>query len=249
MLNELKKFGLSEKEAKVYLAALELGQASVQDIAKKSGVNRATTYLMIESLEKRGLMYKLVKNKKKLFAADTPERFLYLLQSQKNDMEMQKKAFEELLPELKSIYNLAPEKPRIRFFEGKEGLKEIQEDFLSSQTKEIEVVYSVDALNQVFSEREQKEYMERRVKKEVRVRALYTRSSGPFKEAPKMTEEKFLPEDKFPFSSDITIYGDKVAIASLRGKLVGVIMESKEIASTLRSLFELGWEGAQKYQN
>ena len=78
MLNELKKFGLSEKEARVYLAALELGQASVQDIAKKSAVNRATTYLMIESLEKRGLMYKLIKNKKKLFAADTPERFLYL---------------------------------------------------------------------------------------------------------------------------------------------------------------------------
>ena len=63
-----------------------------------------------------------------------------------------------------------------------------------------------------------------------------------------MTEERFLPEDKFPFSSDITIYGDKVAIASLRGKLVGVIMESKEIASTLRSMFELGWEGSARYQ-
>ena len=44
---------LSEKEAAVYLAALQLGWVPVQDIAKLSKVNRATTYVMIESLKKR----------------------------------------------------------------------------------------------------------------------------------------------------------------------------------------------------
>ena len=37
---ELQEIGLNEKEAKVYLATLELGQSVVQDIAKKAGVNR-----------------------------------------------------------------------------------------------------------------------------------------------------------------------------------------------------------------
>ncbi|OHE33815.1 MAG: hypothetical protein A3J94_16070 [Syntrophus sp. RIFOXYC2_FULL_54_9] len=59
-MDELKKqlehLGLSDKESKVYLAALELGPTPVQDISHKAHVNRATTYVMIESLSARGLM-------------------------------------------------------------------------------------------------------------------------------------------------------------------------------------------------
>lgn len=40
--NKLKELGLADKEARVYLASLELGSDTVQNIAKKSGVNRAT---------------------------------------------------------------------------------------------------------------------------------------------------------------------------------------------------------------
>ena len=54
--NGLKELGFSEKESEVYLAMLELGPAAVQDIAKKAGVNRSTTYVMIESLKRRGLI-------------------------------------------------------------------------------------------------------------------------------------------------------------------------------------------------
>ena len=63
-----------------------------------------------------------------------------------------------------------------------------------------------------------------------------------------LREAKFVPKEKFPFSSDIAIYDNKVAISSLKGKLIGVIIESDSITKTLKSLFYLAWEAADKYQ-
>ena len=56
-----------------------------------------------------------------------------------------------------------------------------------------------------------------------------------------------MPFDQYPFSSDIAICDNKVLIASLRGELVGVIIKNKQIAESLRLLFGLAWDGAEKY--
>ena len=47
LVTHLKNIGLGDKAAKVYLAMLELGPASVLEIAAKASVNRPTTYLQI----------------------------------------------------------------------------------------------------------------------------------------------------------------------------------------------------------
>jgi len=54
LIQELQKLGLSDKESKVYLASLELGPAPIAAIAKQASVNRPTTYVIIESLIKKG---------------------------------------------------------------------------------------------------------------------------------------------------------------------------------------------------
>ena len=56
MFDELKKIGLSENETGAYLALLELGSATAQDISKKSGIKRATTYVQLEALMQLGLV-------------------------------------------------------------------------------------------------------------------------------------------------------------------------------------------------
>ncbi|MEY4744239.1 MAG: hypothetical protein RL272_184, partial [Candidatus Parcubacteria bacterium] len=67
LAKELQKIGLSENEAKVYLAGLELGPSTAQMMAAKATVSRPTTYIMIESLIKRGLMSSFQKGKKRYF--------------------------------------------------------------------------------------------------------------------------------------------------------------------------------------
>ena len=46
----LTSIGFNEKTASIYLAALSLGTASIQDIAKKADIKRPTTYNYIQEL-------------------------------------------------------------------------------------------------------------------------------------------------------------------------------------------------------
>ncbi|MEK9131020.1 MAG: helix-turn-helix domain-containing protein, partial [Patescibacteria group bacterium] len=122
---ELMHLGLSEKEAAVYLAALQLGPVPVQDIAKLSKVNRATTYVMIESLKKRGLIGSTQKDKKHIFIAEAPDRLMSLIRLQKKELEEQETEMTKLLPKLNAVFNRSGEKPDVRYFEGLEGLESL----------------------------------------------------------------------------------------------------------------------------
>ncbi len=243
---ELQKLGLSEKEAKVYLASLELGPSVVQVLARKAGVNRATTYVMIESLIKRGLMSSFEKGKKRFFTAESPFQLLSLLKKQEAEIKEKQKGIEEILPELKALFASAEEKPRVRFFEGKEGIKAIREDFLRTKDRKIETIYSADFIREVFTDEERRDFVEKRMKKGIKVRSIYTFKKGTLTD--KTATRSKIPIEKFPLFCDIIMYDNNVAITSLKGKLFGIIIESKEFADTMRSIFELAWEAAEKYQ-
>lgn len=245
---DLEKFGLGEKRAKVYLASLELGPATAAQIAQKSGVKRATTYVEIESLTQMGLMSTYEHNKKTLFSAESPEALKRILKNQEESVKSAITSLEEILPALLSIHTYAEEKPKVRFFEGKEGLETIKDEILKTKDKSLEAIFSVNDLNIVFTPDELNEYFHRRLKKKIRVRAIYTRSVGSFEKIVRGDDLRWIPQDKFPIMVDITIFSSKVAISSLRGRLVGVIIENKEITNTLRSFFNLAWEAAEKYQ-
>lgn len=245
MEKELQQLGLSDKESKTYLASLELGSSPVQKIARKSGLKRPTTYFAIESLIKKGLMTSFEKGKKRYFVAESPERLVSLIALQQKKARALEEDLRKVLPGLNDIFNLTGERPKVRFFEGKEGLRAIQDDFLKTEDKNIENIYPRDDFIKVFSEAERKEYVAKLRKKKIKVRTIYTSQNKPDKLVPNpYAERKFAAYEKFPFSADITIYGDKVAIGTFKGKLVGVIIESKEISETLRLVFDLAWKSA-----
>lgn len=246
---DLEQFGLSEKKAKVYLASLEMGPATAAQIAQKAKINRATTYVEIESLMKIGMMSTFEQNKTTLFSAESPASLKRLVAQKEEQLKVQLSSLDKLLPGLVQMYDYAGEKPKVRFFEGKEGLLTMQEDFLKTKDKKIEAIYNVDDYNKIFSIEEQRKYYQTRTNKKIYARVLYNRKAGLFEKiSDKLTDARFIPNNLFPFSSDLSIYGNRIAIASLQGKLIGVIMESKEMASTLQSLFNLCWEAAEKYQ-
>lgn len=249
MLKQLQEIGLSEKEARVYLALLELGQAGVPEISQKSGVNRTTTYVILESLIKDGLASQIEKEKKTYFIAEDPEQLLRLIGKQESDLKEKKNEFLKFLPQLAAIFETAGERPKVRFYEGKEGLRVIQEDILKTKDKRIEAFFSQDDFEKVFTKEERGGYFNQRIKRGIKARAIYTRSAGPFETVAPGDELRIIPKDKFPVSVDIAIYGDKISISSLRGKYTGVIIENKEMVQTFRSVFELAWEAAERYQN
>ena len=87
---DLQAVGLQEKEAKVYLAALELGKGTAQQIAIKAELKRPTTYVIMEELMRQGLVSSFYEGKKQYFVAENPERLVDILQNQKQDSRTRK---------------------------------------------------------------------------------------------------------------------------------------------------------------
>ncbi len=65
LINQLQKIGFSDKEAAVYLASLELGPATILELAKKAKVKRPTVHVLVEGFIKRGLASSFEKGKKR----------------------------------------------------------------------------------------------------------------------------------------------------------------------------------------
>ncbi|MDO8523148.1 MAG: helix-turn-helix domain-containing protein [bacterium] len=259
MLDELKKIGLSEHEAKVYLALLELGSATAQEIANKSGIKRTTIYMQIEALMKMGLVTSFEKETSKggapktYFRAEDPEHLHRLVEKEKSTMKEKEAALKETIPDLEKLFLSSGERPRVRFFEGIEGLRAIQDEVFKIKApagETIKTVASPEDVIKTFPEHPT-EYAARRIKKGIMVQLIYTSSKGAFlKDFDKkdLRESRYISPDKFPFSCDIGIYGDSVAISSLRDKPFGIIIENKGIANSMKTMFSLAWEAAEKYQ-
>ena len=243
MLSYLKNLGLSDKEAKVYLAMLELGPSPVLEISAKADVNRPTAYVQIEALKEKGLVSSQLKGKKQLYIAESPEQLGFLLEREKENLEQKKSEFMHILPDLKTMFNLSGEKPQVRYFEGREGLLRMQEGVLKSKEKLVRVIASLDDALEAFPEKDQT-YTVRRVKKGIRSKFLYTSRNGPIlkaSEASLLRETRFVDPKKLPFSLDVTLFDDVVEVAALKGKMFGAVIEHKEIANSFKNLFDFVW--------
>lgn len=251
MISILEKLGLSEKEAKVYLAALELTQDTVQNIAKKAGVNRPTTYFILKKLMQLGLISTLEKGKKTLFIAENPKELENLLDERVRDIERGRKELKENMNQLLAIYNAKQDKPIVKYFEGADGLEAMDRygHNLMKKGSEMLSLGAVDKLEQYFPQR-RKNAVNERVHLGITSRVIYTRKDGKIPDAANKSElrkARWIPEDQFPLDATISIYpqwGVKIYYLHPTNPY-GIAIESKEIALNMKTFFELAWLGAK----
>src|SRR3989344_1274616 len=82
----IEELGYSPNEAKVYLAALALGEAHVSDIAAKAKMPRSSVQVIIEKLHKAGLMNFYVRKRYTSWEAEDPERLLAQLRERERSV-------------------------------------------------------------------------------------------------------------------------------------------------------------------
>ena len=245
MPKQLQDIGLSEKEARVYLSALELGATTADKLAKHAKVNRSTTYVQLESLMKNGLISTYEENKKTFFAPESPEFLKRLLTKQREDVGAKERNLAAILPDLLQQYAGAGEKPVVRFFPGKEGIATVREEVLTVKEKELFVVFASDTMTKVFTGTELDDYTVRRKALGIFSRGLYTQKDFfDTADLDELTDRRYLPN--LYLSIDIRIFGDKTALFSLEGNAFAMVIESKQIASSMKNIFNLLWGIGQK---
>ncbi|NTV44334.1 MAG: hypothetical protein HGA67_01385 [Candidatus Yonathbacteria bacterium] len=241
MISQLKKLGFSENEARVYLAALELGETSVQRIAKKARLKRTTIYSIIDILKERGLI-KTTKNRKKvLYIAEDPRKL-------KESVSETVRIAEDLLPSLLAITNVIDQKPRVLYFEGIEGMKEIYKETLSYHDSQIYGWLSSGAFD-VAEPWFDDFYRQKRIEKKIYTKVIIpdTEKTRAYHEhdAQDFHRTKIDMSGGLSIASDILLFGNRhVAILSWE-EMSGIIIESTKIYSTLSSIFSVHWNSLQ----
>lgn len=240
----LRSLGLTDSETTIYLLSLELGPVPVQDIARKAGVSRMTTYTAIESLTARGLMSSVQKGKKTLYIAENPERLISFVQGKIGEVETTMREITSSLDELK--LKQRGEKPAVKLLEGIEGLKTYLEDVIATKPDNTCELFNSDSVFKVFSPQTLQPLKTTLSKLNVHGRALHTGTMvmPPRKEVNALA----ITRPHKDFSGDIFVYGNKVALSTLHGKIITVIIESQEIADTVQALFDLAWDNEQRNQ-
>lgn len=239
----LQKLGFSENEIKVYLAALECGVASAQNIAQIAGVKRTTAYSVLSYLINRGIIGKTKIKGKTRFVPEPPQRLLLFVREMEEGIKTS-------LPELEAIYNKDEVKPKITFYEGIEGIKNVFEDTLREKPKEILMWLTDDYFKDLpgYSS----DYIKERVRLNMHARRIAPAGSiwirkNKQRDKEELSETIAVPPEMMMTGIEVNVYNNKFAFMNFREK-TGIIIESKAIADAMRQAYELSWIGAKSVE-
>ena len=235
----LKELGLGQKEAAVYLAAMELGQASVMRIAEKAGIKRPTAYVILRELQQKGFVEAIPKGSTMLYQAVDPEKIIH-------HFDETVASLRDALPELKSLFNAAavPGKPRVRFYEGKKSIMALYENEIFNG-REILALVDIRTLRSMMS-REELEGLTHSMKatggmiREFMEDSPEAREYLEEKNRLALGKTKFLPSD-MRFNVDILVYKNTVAMISPKN-MIAVLIEDVAIAASQRQFLEFLWQ-------
>lgn len=244
MIDKLLKFGLAEKEAKVYLACLELGDSVASEIAIKSNLPRTLVYDLLERLIDLGLISYSIKTNKKFFRAADPEEFLRIVHEKEE-------AINEALPELKQLQKMkGVKRPKVEVYEGKEGMKTVMNDILRFGTTEF-LAYGSSRSSFEVIPAFMEEWHQERIKRKVVMRVLYNNTKEAREKVAKRSES--LKYTNYRFMSiqlesptATVIYGNKVVLQSWTKEPFAVMIENEEMAENQKRYFEEMWKIAKK---
>lgn len=258
LVSHIEELGLSNKEARVYVACLSIGPSAVQRIADQSGIKRVTTYVILESLIGLGLVSQIIKGKKTYFIAEEPSNLERLLEKREQELVEQKSNFIEVLPELNKLKTVPKEMPEVKFYEGADGVRSLFAGFFSNYKGSSHDIYAfsnVDQVHAFFPELSLNQGNPNRVKFNIRSHIIYTSARGPIYEKTDEAsnrDSRFVPTDKYPVTGDISILGDYVIMVSLTGdRPIGITVRNTEMAQAMKAIFDMSWALAgqpdQKY--
>lgn len=235
LIQSLENLGLNRKEAKGYLALLPLRQATAYMVAIRSGLKKPTAYVVLENLVNKGFALKIPSQEKTFYVAKSPKECFSIAKERMQSVQ-------EALPELMAMQNSITDKPKVYFFEGKEGIDLIDEETLKNNGEVIS--FTTPRFISTENEKAGKAYIKKRIRMGVKARVIGEVSdevlSLKARDKEELRQTRLLPSELFSSEVEMGICGEKV-FASNYKKGFGLIVEDKDISSSLRKIFELIW--------
>lgn len=247
----LEKLGLNEKEIKIYLTSLSLGQAPASVLWQKHNIVRSTANYTCQSLVDKWLMSVIQKGNTFLFSPENPQKLLSMVNKEYDIVEKKFHDTRMIMDDLQSLMNPARKLPKVKYFTGVEGLKEMFEDVLSYNDN---IRWFIDLswdINAEIMEYIKFEYISKRHEKWLKAFSIFNdvdiTEAWKKNSENKKREYKVLENKNYPLENCIQIYAGKVAFYSLKNDdLTGVIIDNKYIYDTQSTLFNFIWDNIKE---
>ena len=241
IVKTLTDIGLDEKEAKVYISALEMGASPASVIAKKAGLNRVTTYGILQDLSREGLVQITEKKEVSHFLAVDPEVLVFNFKQKTENLEA-------LLPDLKSLISGHEYAVSRRFFEGIEAVKEAYQETLLAKSEILNYANSKNIREHWPTY--DKDYVQERAERQIFLRGIYPKDRQGKKVQKEDTlyfrQTRLLSKRHFLLENEIKIYDDKFFIASFAPAPFAILIQSETISDSQKQIFEIAWSFASK---
>lgn len=241
----LQTIGMNTKEARAYLKLLTLGSAGASTLARQLNINRTSCYSLLGNMVKRGFVSFYEKKSIKYYSATDPRILL------EHNLSNAKMLF-DYLPELMAIQNEYGQKPKITFYDGVEGIKQVCESLLEVPGSIRDSFMGIEekTIHPEIKKYFEEDFLPRRIKKGIKYRGITTGYLPHTKKYPQNDkghnrELKHIDPKKFPIKIHIDIYPhNKVALYSYhKDEMMGVIIESASFFTTMKTVFSLAWQG------
>lgn len=234
----LDEFGLTKNKGAVYIAALQIGSGSTQDISFKVQMPRTTVHEILQHLVSLGLVSYVTSGRRRIYTAEPPKKIESLI------LEKQLK-LESAMPELLSLYNTKGTRPKVQYYEGIHGIKTVFEDTLRVKNKVLLGILSMEDLYKIPGKDFMDDYVRRRVGAGIKLRVVRSEIKEVEEAWPASNEENrelhYAPANII-FPMTVYIYDNKVGIIGTQRENFGMIIESVDFYNTIRNLFEIMWQ-------
>ncbi|AKM82231.1 TPA: hypothetical protein DD449_03945 [Candidatus Berkelbacteria bacterium] len=232
---DIKIEGLDEEEFHVYKALLSLKRGTVLQLAAISGEKRSNLYRILDNLMAKRLVSEIYEGKKHFYIAESPKVLMDFINQQKERIS-------EIIPELETIEKEALERPKIKFYEGKNGIKNLYDELIMPNQEILAFAWPDKLLDKIDFHNE---FVKTRLKHNMPVRAIYPDNRAARLRNTGLKESKY--SKKLPaFDATMLISGNKVVLFSMKNWITGVLIDNKEIADCLKALFDGYWGELKK---
>lgn len=236
----LESIGFSPKQAKVYLAALQAGTASVSTIARIAGINRITCYTTLKELIVQGYAQETLKNKIKHYTVIDPISLVWQYEDRYHKVQAELPAFLGLMQGMRN-------KPKIAMYEWIDQLKRLFVQIIE-EAKHMPIntpfltFLGTQEMDPDFQSWLVNDFASLRLKEKRKTRSIISNENNPYhRYTTDHHEYVIVDQPTFAMRNEIVVYGNsKVAILLYsKDEMSGIVIESQSLHDSLTHIFGL----------
>lgn len=244
----LQEAGLTKAEATAYVFLVRNSPCAPPKLADMIHESRTNTYKLLDSLEEKGLVSRDDTQKKLRYWANNPSTLLDDLKKRRAEMEAHEKRFQDSLPSLIDEYFKHSEQPSIRYFNGIDGVRQVYQDQLDDKQPitftmsfGIRDFYGETGMHHIRNEFPKQGIPRRVFYPDVAHNLSPDEPRTPIDESDQLMllRRTWLSESDLTAPVEWAAYGNKVSIISLGTEVVGMIIESPQIAASFLEILNL----------